>query len=259
MRDIKKTYYVTTDYEQFKRLKGNRDIMDARRNKLINSIETIGQMDVPILVNEKMEIIDGQGRFEAFKALNLPVPYIVQEGIGLKECQRMNIGQSNWKLRDYVLSYAEIGDNSYAYLLHLWDTFNYMPVSTVASIAKNSVEVDAKSIKRGTFSLTEAEYNAALPAFKFVDRNLLTISRLQGAGELPVAYTSLAWIYRNVDCNIDRLEKTFYDNVARFKPLVKHGHAFFMEDLGRYYNYNLSEKNEISFDGLFKIRKTKEM
>lgn len=258
MNDIKKTYYLTTDYAQFKRLKGNRDVLDARRSKLIKSIETIGPMEVPILVNEKMEIIDGQGRFEAFKELNLPVPYIVQEGIGLKECQRMNIGQSNWQLRDYVLSYAEIGDNSYAYLLRLMDMFDYMSVSTVAAIAKNNVDVETRAIKRGTFSLTEAEYNAALPAFKFVDGNLLTISRLQG-GSLPVAYTSLAWIYRNVDCDIDRLEQTFYNNVARFKPLVSSGHAYFMEDLGRYYNYNLSAKNEISFDGLFKIRKTKEM
>ena len=257
MEDLRKTYYVTSDYSQFKRLKGNRDIMEARKAKLVKSIEAIGAMEVPILVNEKMEVIDGQGRLEALKTLDLPVPYIVQEGIGLKECQRMNIGQSNWKLKDYILSYAEIGDNSYAYLLNLYDKFNYMQISTVAAIAKNAVSANARAIRQGTFSLTEDEYNAALPAFRFIDDNLLSISRLDG--DLGTAFIALAWIYRNVDCNRQRLSIVLFNNSALFRPVVKGGLAYFMEDLSGFYNSSLRTENRISFDGIYKVKATKEM
>ena len=59
------------DYSQFKYLGGNRDITHSK--KLLESITQNGYFNVPILVNENMEIIDGQGRFEALKMLGLPI------------------------------------------------------------------------------------------------------------------------------------------------------------------------------------------
>lgn len=259
MEDLRKTYYVTKDYSKFRRLKGNRDILEPRKAKLVKSIEAIGVMDAPILVNEKMEIIDGQGRFEALKSLDLPIPYIVQEGIGLKECQRMNVGQSNWSLKDYIMSYAEIGDNSYAYLLSLMERYSYLPVGAVIAIAKNQFGANSKAIKLGTFSLTEKEYADAIPAFNFLDDNLLAISKLPGPGELPTAFIALAWVYRNVECNKSRVSEVLYYNAAAFKPLTKRGYAYFLEDLTNFYNHNLTGKNKVSFDGIYKIKTTKEM
>lgn len=52
--------YETKDYSKFKFLKGNRAIKEKR--SLIESIEKSGIL-VPIDVNEKFEIIDGQTRF----------------------------------------------------------------------------------------------------------------------------------------------------------------------------------------------------
>ena len=78
--------YTTTDYGIFKRLVGNRDIPESRISKIVESIQTIGWVHNPIIVNERMEVIDGQGRLTALQRLKMPVEYIVAEGAGNKEC-----------------------------------------------------------------------------------------------------------------------------------------------------------------------------
>ena len=92
----------TKDYSKFKVLDGNRAIRDRRVDAIVQSITEVGYVTSPILVNENMEVIDGQGRLAALERLNMPVEYIVQEGIGIEECRQMNIHQSNWTDYDYV-------------------------------------------------------------------------------------------------------------------------------------------------------------
>lgn len=92
--------YQTTDYSKFKRLKGNRDVKNAK--KIVDSINDVGYVLSPILVNEKMEVIDGQNRLDALVKLDMPVVYMMQEGIGRKECQALNINQTNWTTEQFI-------------------------------------------------------------------------------------------------------------------------------------------------------------
>lgn len=103
--------YETDDYSKFKRLEGNRSIRNIK--KILDSIDSVGYVLSPILVNEKFEVVDGQHRLEALKKKGLPVHYMIQKGIGLDECQSLNTGQSNWTTMNYVSSYAEAGDENY--------------------------------------------------------------------------------------------------------------------------------------------------
>ena len=102
--------YKTGELCKFKRLLGNRDITESRVSAIIDSIEKVGYQPVPILVNEKMEVIDGQGRLEACKRLGLPIYYIVKNGIGIDECMSMNIKMQNWTIYDFIKSRAEQGN-----------------------------------------------------------------------------------------------------------------------------------------------------
>jgi ParB-like chromosome segregation protein Spo0J len=78
---------VSEDYSSFKRIDGNRTINKAQVKKLYDSFnENPGLASaVPIVVNDKMEIIDGQHRFESLKKLNLPIYYYEVEGLKLQE------------------------------------------------------------------------------------------------------------------------------------------------------------------------------
>ena len=67
MKESKFKIYETTSYSQFKTMEGNRAVKDGRVNKIVESINKIGYVLSPILVNEKMEVIDGQGRLSALE------------------------------------------------------------------------------------------------------------------------------------------------------------------------------------------------
>ena len=103
----------TRNYEIFKKLQGNRAVQEDRIKNIINSINEVGYIKSPIVVNEKREVIDGQGRLEAAERLNLPIHYIIVPGIGIEECRAMNINQKSWGLTDYIKSYADMGQESF--------------------------------------------------------------------------------------------------------------------------------------------------
>jgi ParB-like chromosome segregation protein Spo0J len=69
----------TTDYKLFKINKLNRIVQTGHIEKLKKSIEKVGYLKYnPIIVNEDMEIIDGQHRYFACVKLNLPIYYEVE-------------------------------------------------------------------------------------------------------------------------------------------------------------------------------------
>lgn len=84
----------TNDYSLFKTLKGNRSINQAHLYRLTKSIKEKYLLS-PIVVNEHFEIIDGQHRFNAAKANNLPINYMIAVGYGLNEVQILNTNSSN--------------------------------------------------------------------------------------------------------------------------------------------------------------------
>lgn len=104
------------NYDCFRRLPDNRDVVSARINKLIASIKDRYVIN-PIIVNEKMEIIDGQGRFEACKALGKPIHYIISPGASSEDCRRMNKYNTKWSRLDFAKSFAKGGVQSYQLLL----------------------------------------------------------------------------------------------------------------------------------------------
>lgn len=108
--------YKETDYSKFKKLPNNRDVLSGRIGRLKASIGSKWIMN-PIIVNEKHEIIDGQGRYEACKTLSKPIYYIMVQGLGIDECRQLNKYNSTWSILDFAKSYAAAGFSSYIYLL----------------------------------------------------------------------------------------------------------------------------------------------
>lgn len=103
---------TTSDYTKFKTLVGNRKLNELHVKRLSNSFEK-RYLFSPILVNEKLQIIDGQHRFRAAKVLGLPINYIIVEGYGLNEVQILNTNSSNWKKEDYLKAYCDLGSEPY--------------------------------------------------------------------------------------------------------------------------------------------------
>lgn len=105
--------YRTKDYDAFRTLSGNRRINQGNFRRLKESHQKT-HLFSPILVNERMQIIDGQHRFQCCQELGLPVYYIVVPGYGLNEVQILNTNTANWTKMDYLKSYCD--QKNYEYI-----------------------------------------------------------------------------------------------------------------------------------------------
>jgi hypothetical protein len=125
--------YATTDYKMFKRLPGNRKINRSKLEKLIEAIRECNLLeDNPIIVDQDMNILDGQHRLEAAKVLCLPIYYKVSVNMKPRHIRIVNGWQNVWRLEDFLSSYVELGNDEYKYLeefineynIHLSDAIN---------------------------------------------------------------------------------------------------------------------------------------
>lgn len=112
----------TKDYKKFQLLKGNRRLNARTYAKILNSMKEEHLM-IPILVNENLEIIDGQHRYHASMELGLPVYYVVVAGYGLDEVKRANIASSNWTKEDFLAAFVEEESEHYLVLKELVDVY----------------------------------------------------------------------------------------------------------------------------------------
>jgi len=107
-----------TDYSKFKVTKLNRELDKSQILKVKNSISEFGYLEYnPVIVNPEMEIIDGQHRFEACKALKLPIIYAIEKGRTDKIMIGLNTTQKNWTIWDYIEHYAAKWVKWYMYFL----------------------------------------------------------------------------------------------------------------------------------------------
>ena len=128
--------YQTNDYSLFSKLEGNRNVNKAHKNRLQKSIEE-ESLCVPIIVNERYEIIDGQTRFFCWEDLGLPVYYIIVEGYGLPQVQRLNSNVKNWKLSDYMDSYCDLGNGHYKKYKEFKFKYNLGDYESIAMLQGN--------------------------------------------------------------------------------------------------------------------------
>ena len=144
----------TTDFNLFKRILGNRTKNQVQITKLINSFSESPELfkATPIIVNERMEVIDGQHRLEAAKALGQAIYYIVVEGLSLPEIQKLNSSTKTWTPVDYAISFSEKGNKHYQTYLDFKHKFRLTHEILVAylAIVKGSTPI---TFRKGKFKV----------------------------------------------------------------------------------------------------------
>ena len=174
--------YTTSNYGMFKSLTANRGINRRRVSKVADGIRTVGQI-VPIIVNEKYEIIDGQARLEACKQLNIPISYVIKTDIGIKECRNVNTTGTRWTAADYIKSYAESGNINYQYLDLLLKRFRALGSQDVISAVQGRFS-NARHIQNGDFLCDETRYMEATDVLAFEESLLNVLKATNGRTDL---------------------------------------------------------------------------
>jgi len=86
----------TTNYEIFTFREDNREKIDKKHlARLVESIKSRNLLELrPIMVNEKLEIVDGQHRLLAAKQLGYEIYYQKEENLDCADIVRMNLSKA---------------------------------------------------------------------------------------------------------------------------------------------------------------------
>lgn len=155
----------TTDYDLFKRVKGNRPVDINHIKSLMVSVAQRNLLEnIPLIVNDKMEVIDGQHRLEVSRAMNLPVYFITVPGGSIEDIRRLNSYSRPWSVADYLESYIDLGLKDYITLKNFAKKFGFsvsMALLILSNTGKNGHDKLHQSammaFKKGQFSIEDIE------------------------------------------------------------------------------------------------------
>lgn len=209
--------YYTRDYDMFKTIKGNRLVDPKRKAALIKSITVNGWLCNPIMVNEHYQIIDGQGRFEALKALEMPIEFVIQDGASIVEVVALNVNAKNWTLEDYIDCYADLEIRDYISLRQTMDLYidrnkamSLNGILTVLNIIdKRSAQPGSGgiAIKNGTYFLTEETAETSYYILEWL-RRYSEFLKLISPARRPQLIRSLAFALHCSTADEEQLGKT---------------------------------------------------
>lgn len=247
--------YTTNDYERFNKLHGNREVLESRKMTIITSIRERGWIRNPIVVNEKMEIIDGQGRFEALKELQMAIEYVVAEGATVDDCIALNLKQNNWKTTDYINCYAEHGNENYVELMALLKKYPKMSEQTVTLLAgefTSDGSGQTNKVKNGKFIISDKDL--VYSRIEFTMKCLALVGK--GNGRERHWSAVFKFIHDCPEIDSYRFLDALHRHKLRIMPAINSKTA--LENMEKIYNYGKGSKTYFAplWDD-YSVKKTK--
>lgn len=149
--------FHTREYKKFKLIKGNRPLDELHVRGLMKSMRGKDLL-IPIAVNSKMEVLDGQHRLEARKRLCFDVPYYwTGDDVGLEDVQAINASQKGWTNKDFCQSFIALGKKDYEIYRWFVETYKIPHVESVNLLAGGlSTGIRVKSLfQSGEFKVKD--------------------------------------------------------------------------------------------------------
>ena len=191
-----------------------------------------------------MEGIDGQGRLTALQRLKMPVEYIVAEGAGNKECIYMNMNMVNWKLPDFIKSYAEQGNENYQRLLGLMEKYANGNLDIISTAVYRVSKSKHRDIKQGILQLTEEQAKAAIPRLEYIKPILEKIDEKKLPGSIVTLMQTLIYYFDYPEVDKERLAYSVEKYIYNATPWVLNTDC--EREVENCYNYGLGLEKKIA-------------
>lgn len=190
----------SNDYGRFDHINGNRSVSTKKVKKIVSDVEN--GLDLfpycPIIVCEqdgKLNIIDGQHRYEASVTLDKPIYYVVAKNISIRDIARMNNNTDKWKHSDFMECYIKLGMKDYEILRDFKKKYKINHAPALALLGNGSAVTGkgmSEKFKDGQFKATYLQQATEIMdltlklfgKYKFYrDRNLIeAVARLMKKG-----------------------------------------------------------------------------
>jgi len=244
--------YRTTDYEMFQYIPGNRDIDSNNVDRLVGSINRQGQIQ-PVLLDEKLFVIDGQNRIAACKELDIYVRFQLTslgENGRLELVQMVNTVRKNWSWENYLKMYCVMGKGSYMHYKELLDRYKFEHTAMLAVVLFASLDGGAGSIifKKGELKIkdlseTTERLNNIEDYWRFISRAYIYTGKKR---ETPPAKLIIAIvkIMKHENFEHKTMLKKLQNDVSGFAGInTING---FVDELVKI--YNMRNQNKINFN-----------
>lgn len=144
----------TTNYRLLKLISSNREVDPRHVKKLVTSIREKNLLSLnPVIVNSKMEVLDGQHRLEAAKILKVPIFYTIGELVSHDDIAKLNTNKKNWKLLDYINYFTIKGVKEFRELSKLINEFPDLPVTFLIAVINEDGSRQQRNIAQGVLDI----------------------------------------------------------------------------------------------------------
>lgn len=243
------TVYLTEDYSRFSFIDGNRETTNPKKERIKKDIASGTDIldESPVLTIErknKLEIIDGQNRFEIAKELARPVHYIIYKkgDMSLYQIAKINSNFEKWTNEQFMNCYRK-GDNANYKKLHAFYIKYKISISqclvllTYGGIKRGSAKDDLhQRFKEGLFEVkTYKEACAVAEICKSFDE-------FPGWKHQPFV-TAICKILEAEKCEMDKLLSKYKRDPKRLQQR-RHWKEY-LADLQLIYNIDNSKQRTI--------------
>ena len=246
--------YETRNYDMFKKLIGYRDVTAQRVEKIKASIQNVGYVLNPCVINGTNEVIDGQGRIEVLKQLGYPVHYVIDKNAGLEQCVQLNINGTPWKTRDYVESYAHQGMKDYVNLLALLDAFPDFAISVITYAVNGNISdksssgskalANRSSVIKGTFKCSDKEKDSAYKKLEYAHK-FFQIGKTVHGNDAHF-YRAIIFAAFVAGANKERLHKKVFELQQNIVPFTNVRQA--LASITTVYNHCIRGGKKVDFE-----------
>lgn len=157
----------TNDYTIFKSHPNNRAIDPANVRRLMESIKKRDMLDLkPLIVNEKMELVDGTHRLAAARELQKAVYYKMLKNSKPNDIILLNHNQKRWALEDYLEHYVSQGMQDYIEFKKFKESQGIKMTTAFAYLDIRTNTQDLRGFKGGNYKFKDNQltemYNRSL-------------------------------------------------------------------------------------------------
>jgi hypothetical protein len=227
--------YRTSDLTIFKTLDGNRDVIQSHLKRLSKSMKD-RKLFSPIIVNEKMEVIDGQHRLMASKNNNVAIEYIIVNGYGLKEVQILNANSKNWNSDDYMNGYCDLKNQEYIKYKDFKDTYGFGH-SECQALLSNQISSNLQPVfNSGQFKIKDYK-----KAVDMAERITMTSEFYNGYKRRSFVFALMALFNNDVFEFTQFIQKLKIQPTALVDCTTASAYLLLIEDI-----YNYKSRNKVS-------------
>lgn len=261
--DVVDVVFSTKTYTKFKKLKAQRGEKDPGVDGIVQSIEAVGRINIPIMVNEKMEVIDGQHSGGAYKHLDMPIYYMLQKGLTIEHCMALNSIRNGWKQKDKITSFGTKGTPIYTEdfdrLRDLMDKYPNLSNNVFATAINRTNTFSTRSINSASLVVTDDEYKSANNVLKFVNKfhdwYLDNKSKLKLKGGTTYLEQSMAYAYMMDSVDSNRVLQVVKNRWATMGNISFGNVESAVDSLDRWYNYGLTDAKRVSIKNNYLLDK----